>query len=387
MRCTGCSRIVKADSRFCKYCGQKLAPAAYVPPKRKTRSPSGAGSAYKRGNTWTARYRKYTGVVGKNGSLACVERTKGGFRTKAEALAYLPQLALPKKQDRDLTVAFYWNVFEQDDLPRLSHSKQTNYRTAYARMKPYWGMKVADLTVADLKQSVAVCKTFYPAHDMRSLWQRIYKYAAADSPSVRMELPSFISLPPRHETEQEAFTADEIQRVYAAYNAGDTFAGYILLMIYTSMMPGEIRRLEKGMIDLDRHTIVGVGIKTKLRREKPVVFPAWMVPVLQDMIANAPSDLLVAEYSTEWAFRQEFKRTLERIGCRTLTPYACRHTTQTVLGLDPTTSAASRASVMRHSIRMEDRYTHIEEYYAKQAVDQMPRPDEFGHKDILSQSS
>lgn len=68
-------------------------------------------------------------------------------------------------------------------------------------------------------------------------------------------------------------------------------------------------------------------------------------------------------------------QTLSLAGCRRLVPYSCRHTTQTVLALDPTVSQAERAAAMRHSIRMEDRYTHIQTHQAKKAISKMPSPD------------
>ena len=381
MRCANCNRTIQADSLFCKYCGQKQPAISAKQPLRYKRQPNGAGYVYKRGDTWTVRYRKYAGMPPKlNGKPSCAERTKGGFHTKAEALAYLSQLKDVQKRDLALTVAYYWSVIERDSMPLLARSKQVNYMTAYKRLKPIHTRNVVDLTVADLRAVVAPCKTFYPAHDVKTLLQKIFDLAAADNPNINHDLPSFIVLPPKNEKQQEAFTAEEVAKIYTAYQNGDTFAGFILLMIYTSMMPGEFMRLERSMFDLPNHQIVGAGIKTKKRKQSAIVYPEWMAPIVQDLLNQSPPDQPIHNFGYYEKLNKAFKQTLANAGCRILTPYACRHTTQTILALDPSTAPAARAAVMRHSIQEEDRYTHIEQQFARQAVNQMPSPDELLRK-------
>lgn len=378
MRCTSCNRAIQADSLFCKYCGQQQPkqPAAKQPTRYK-RQPNGSGYVYKRGDTWTVRYRKYAGMPAKlNGKPGCAERTKGGFRTKAEAQAFLAQLQDVQKKDIPMTVAYYWSVIERDTLPTLAPSKQINYNTAYKRLKALHTRNVSDLTVADLRAVVAPIKTFYPAHDVKTLLQKIFDLATADNPNINHDLPSFIILPQKQEKEQHAFTTEEVAKIYAAYQNGDNFAGFILLMIYTSMMPGEFLKLERRMFDLPNHQIVGAGIKTKKRKQSAIVYPEWMAPVVQHLLSLNPEDQLIHGFTYYEKLNKAFKQTLANAGCRQLTPYACRHTTQTILALDPTTAPAARAAVMRHSIQEEERYTHIEHQFARQAVNQMPHPDQ-----------
>lgn len=63
-------------------------------------------------------------------------------------------------------------------------------------------------------------------------------------------LPSYIKLPTLEEKEGEAFTEDEIAALWSAYDSGVADCGYILMMIYTGMMPGELCLLKKDSIDL-----------------------------------------------------------------------------------------------------------------------------------------
>ena len=384
-KCISCKKRIQSDSVYCKYCGQKQPdPKPNTKPTKYKRQPNGSGYAYKRGATWTIRYRKYTGMPPTpDGKPGYVERTKGGFPTKAAAQAFVLQLQDVKKQDLHLTVAYYWSVIERDTLPILSHSKAVNYVTAYKRISHLQSRSVEDLTVADLRASVACCPTFYPAHDIKTLLQKIFDLAAADNPAINHDLPKFIILPQKEETEQQAFTTEEVSKIYAAYQNGDTFAGFILLMIYTSMMPGEFLKLDRSMFDLQNHQIVGAGIKTKKRKQSAIVYPEWMAPIVRDLIGTDP-DAPIHGFTYYEKLNKAFKQTLANAGCRQLTPYACRHTTQTILALDPTTAPAARAAVMRHSIQEEERYTHIEHQFARQAVNQMPSPDELIRKSNCS---
>lgn len=378
MRCVQCKKTIQQDSLFCKYCGsQQPVKPSPITEKKFKRSPNGSGYAYKRGNSWYIRYRKYVGVVSSDSQkLQCIQRTKGGFKTKAEALAYLPNLSLTPKSSQELTVAYYWSVYTRDSLPKLSRSKQVNYKTAYERLKPLWPVRVSDLTVAQLRQVAAPYTTFYPVNDIRSVLQRIFDLACADNPSINNALPSFIVLPEKHEKEQTAFTTEEVQAIYQSYQDGNAFAGYILLMVYTSMMPGEFLKLRKQMFDLPNRRIIGAGIKTKQRKKADILIPEFLVPIIQHLMSLSDDPDRFHGYNYYEKFASEFKNTLEICGCRPMTPYACRHTTQTILGLDPSTSAAARAAVMRHSIREEDRYSHTESAFARQASDQMPAPDQ-----------
>lgn len=60
-------------------------------------------------------------------------------------------------------------------------------------------------------------------------------------------------------------------------------------MIYTGMMPGELLKLKKDMIDFEKNEIVRGGIKTKKRKETPMVFPDFVSPVLHELCEESKS--------------------------------------------------------------------------------------------------
>lgn len=385
MKCVACGKTIPNGSGFCNRCGQSQ--SSYIPKieevlkTKNQRRAGGTGSVYKRGDTWTAKVRISSDVPpGENGKVHYISKTKGGFQTRTAALMALPELAtilrqtvkgLPKSQ-QGLTLAYYWNTYESKTLCKLSKAKQVNYRTAYSRLAPLHTRLMETITVADLRKIVAdSCPTYYPAKDMKTLLTKLFNLAAADD-VAKKDLPSFIELPAKEEKPQDAFTAEEASRIYAEWENGNTFAGYILLMITTSMMPGELYGLRKDMIDLDKHTIVGAGIKTKQRKTQSIVFPDMMVPIIRKLMDETPGEMLLTPMS-DFTFRKHFYRVLEKAGCRKLTPYACRHTTGTTLYLDPTLTEAEAARIMRHSARMSERYTHASDDVARHGVEQMAK--------------
>ena len=386
MKCESCGKTIPNGSAFCNRCGTKQ--GEYIPPfeppkqKKRTKRPNGFGSVYLRGDTWTAKARRYV-LEYPAGSDKPVRRlrtkTKGSFKTRVSALEALPALydellketsGIPKSK-QNLTISYYWATYEKDVLPTLSKSKQINYKTAYNRLKPFHDRLVSTLTIADLRSIVSdSCKTYYPANDMKTVLTRIYEMAAVDGIASK-ELPDLIKLPPKEETTQDAFTPEEAQSIWKLWANGNTFAGFLLLMMTTSMMPGELYKLRKEQINLNERRIEGAGIKTKRRKKAYIVFPSFMEPVIRDLMEyNADGETLLPTM-TDTTFRKRYFKILEEAGCRRLTPYACRHTTATELYLDPTLPTASAAKVLRHSARMAEHYTHVRDEAAQEAVEHM----------------
>lgn len=273
-----------------------------------------------------------------------------------------------------MSLSDYWEIFYAEKLPKLSETKQTNYKTAHDRLKPLMMKDITKLTVSDLQGIVSsTTKTFYPARDMKTLLIKLFTMAAADG-LVSKDLPSFIELPPQKETHQDAFTRDEIDRIAAVWeNGGNLTAGCILLMIGTGMMPGELLGLQRRMIDLENMSIVGAGKKTKQRKTQSIVVPPYAIPILEQLLSSTDQEELFPNYYYE-KFSKEYYQVLSEASVRALTPYACRHTTATMLSSDASVAPALVSRVMRHSSRMTERYTHIDDTAAHDAVSKIPAP-------------
>jgi len=373
MICPRCRKDSIPEAVFCPYCGKKLSPEQKK--RRPKRTANGTGSAFKRGSGWTAQavvgYRELPDDLldpANKRQRIPIKKTKGGFATKAEALAYIPTLKA-LKPDAAPTLQYYWNNYEKNEYTALSASKQTAYSIAWNKLDKLHQIPVDQLTVVVLRDTVsAECSTYYTAKDCRTVLTTLFRMAAADG-YANKDLPSFIQLPKLTEQEREPFNDVEQANLWKLYEAGDLRAAVPLLMIYSGLMPGECFDLRVDMIDLGNRQIVGAGKKTDVRKKTPVTIAAVIIPVLEDLIAHArPSGRLFTASEDQW--RKDYYDALKAAKCRKLQPYSCRHTTATALAITEGIAPQTIKKVMRWSTtKMLDRYAHPDASDAQAAVD------------------
>ena len=339
--------------------------------KRRTKSRgNGTGTAFKRGSTWTAQVVVDWKEVAPDKPLLAITRSKGGFRTRDEALRYCPILKAGGLQKPAFAppLSKYWETYKNGAYSALSASKQQAYRTAWKKLSQIHNVPIDQLTVSYLQELVSEkCSTYYTTRDVRALLISLFRIAAAEG-WVRQEIPTFIQLPSLEEAEQIPFSETEQANLWKLYEAGDLRAAIPLLMIYTGMMPGEAMKLKVENIDLQAHRITGIGIKTKVRKKTDIVLAEAIIPLVQDLIDHAqPNGNIWKHVEKDWY--ENYYGALEAAGCRKLTPYSCRHTTATALAITEGVAPQTVKKVMRWSTaKMLDRYAHPDQSAALDAV-------------------
>lgn len=376
MICTKCRAAVPDDAVLCCYCGKR-----FVTERKTKKRGNGQGTAFKRGNTWTAQVtigRRDLPIFDLSNppeeakkSRQTIRRSKGGFATKSEALAYCPTLLAAGGAIRPQIprLEHYWSIYSSGEMEALSGSTKTAYRIAWKKLEPLHYSKVDCIAVSDLRRAVSEkCKTYDTAKDCQSLLSHLFELAAADG-YANKDLPSFIVLPEIKEKEREAFSPEEQEKLWRLYESGNKGAAIPLVLIYTGMMPGEARKLKVENIDMENRIIIGAGMKTKVRKKTPMVLALSILPVLQDLIDNAlPSGNLWTKDKETWY--KHYYAAVEAAGCRRLSPYCCRHTTATALAITEGIAPQTVKKVMRwSSTRMMDRYVHPSQQDALDAVD------------------
>ena len=332
---------------------------------------NGTGSVYydSRSKKWIAQI-----VIGKTFTPDMKLRfayKRKSFAKKTDALKAVSSMTTEDAKP-SFTLSYYYNAFMNGKGNTLSHDKQVAYRIAYNRLKSLHSVQVKDLTIAGLQEVLqGVCGSYYPARDVRAVLNAIFKLAAADDRTINPALPSFLVLPKLQETQVEPFTEEEQLQLWFSYESGKGNAAIPLIMIYTGMMTGEMRKLTKDMIHLEEKEIIGAGLKTKERKKKAVLLPDDIIPVLEDVMLKAETDLLFP-YS-ENVFYNLYYEALKEAGItRHLTPYSCRHTTATVLAVHENVAPQTLQRVMRwKSTRMMDRYVTPSDQDARKAVNKI----------------
>lgn len=374
MQCIKCGVDIPDGAVFCHMCGRKQSPPAPKRQRTKARG-NGTGTAYKRGKTWTARI-VLGYYVGDDGKRHARTANRGGFSTKKEALDYIPKLKAEAESSATLTLSGYWEFYEAKKLPELSRDKQTAYRIAWRRWAALATRKLEDLKIETLQAAMDdASTTYYTARDMKNLMSHFYKHGLANQ-TVSVNLAQYLQLPPANASEQTPFNGEELDKLWQDFAAGNTFTGYILLMIYTGMMPGELLQAKKEHIDWDGKQIRGAGLKTATRKAAPIVLADVILPVLRVLVDTSHGEKLI--HINKDNFYKEYYATLERIGTRRLPPYSCRHTTGTDLA-KAAVPAFTIQKIMRHAkITTTQHYTHMDATDALSGVNALKKPGSRG---------
>lgn len=372
MPCIKCGAQLPEGALYCPMCGKKQ----IVEKRARRQRGNGQGTAYRRGKTWTGQALGYSyQETGPDGKPHLVRRrpTKGGFRTKTEALEWAASHgAAPIK--KSLTLLELWQGWSENDMLKLSKDKITGYKKARERLEPIISKQIDLLSLDDLQTTVnARSNSYYTARDMKTLLSHLYKRAMASGSqnSVTVNIARFIVLPDLEEKEPEPFTEAEVNKLWEAWDNGVFFCGYMLLMIYTSMMPSELRACKAGMVDFGRHEIYGCGRKTKKRKDTPIVFPEFISPILQRLCDQADRKTGLLFPWEETKFYNLYHKTTERVGVRDLPPYSCRHTTATE-AVKKGVELPVVQQIMRHSkLSSTQRYIHVSTEAAHEGVNRL----------------
>jgi integrase len=222
------------------------------------------------------------------------------------------------------------------------------YRTAFnRRINPAFGSLYINVVTLQHLEKAIEGLSYDPAKDVKDLMSRLFQRAMADG-FVQTNPTTLLSLPEKNSKEIPAWNPEEIEKLWTAYGHGNRIAAACLLMIYTGMMPGELLQLKSDMIDFEKKTIVGCGLKTKERKEKPIVLSDIIIPVLHDMASTTRSNKGFVLGMNKDNFYDQFQDMKKEIGIRAeVRPYSSRHSTATeleLLGVSPSVIA----SVLRH---------------------------------------
>lgn len=353
MECRKCKKEIPDESLFCNYCGSKQ---ESQPRSRRIRA-NGEGCAYKRGKTWTARI-----VLGywvdNDGTMHPHLRTKGGFKTKREALDYIPQLKKDSSLNPDLDITFQqlYERFMESHEQKVGESTLTCYRSSFKHYKPIWGMKFRTLGTDDLQDCVDRCERGRRTKElMKVLGNCLFKYAASRK-IVTHNYAQYIYVGKDKKGTYPAFTLQQVEQIHNAIGR-IPYAEYVYCMIYTGFRPNEMLQLKRDAYhkEGDFEYLVG-GFKTEAGTNRKVTISPKIKPYIHQLIMKADPYIFPKPEGgrlTDDAFRDRiFYPLLAALNIQSipdkdhpaeLVPYSCRHTfanlMKNVIGSDTDKSA------------------------------------------------
>ncbi|MEG2857237.1 MAG: tyrosine-type recombinase/integrase [Clostridia bacterium] len=286
-----------------------------------------------------------------------ITKTKSGFKLKRDAVEYLSTLRnTPVAIDMKIQFKDMYDLWSVPHYARLgSKDTENGYKAAYKHCEELYYRTFCELKTKDLQSVIDNCpRERRTKADIKSLLRNMYKYAIENDYCVK-NYADYIKLPPKPKSKKDAFTSSEISTLWADYNCGNDFTGYILIMIYTGMRYGEISTIKKGNVHLEERYMIG-GIKTEAGIDREIPICEKIYPIVEKVYIAGNKKILEMH---EKVFYNSFYVTLERLGIRKLNPHCCRHTFATLMA-----NSGVQPAIITETIGHEDysttmQYTHI----------------------------
>lgn len=338
MTCIKCGIQLPAGAKYCYSCGRKQ-----VAERRPLRRPNGSGSVYKRGKTWSAAVIVgwQNEVQGSTVVRVPIRNVKGGFPTRAAAMAFLPELRLMQKT-KNITFRELYNLW----LPTYRKSKSTLncYKAAFKYFLPVHDLKLKDIDIEDLQDCMDECPHGKRTKEnMKALCGLLYKYGIPrDYIPKDRNLAQFLIIDAEMSKKKSGFSPDQLDLIRRAVDIVP-YADYIYCMCYLGFRPSEFLALRVEDYNSDKKYITG-GAKTEAGKNRYVTISPKIQHIIDRLIGKRTEGPIFpapdGSYFSYGTFRTSyFYPALDAIGIENpvingvhqLSPHCCRHTFATLM--------------------------------------------------------
>lgn len=334
--------------------------------KTKSRG-NGQGTAYRRKNssTWTAE-----AVVGwripqdAEKPPIPIKRTKAGFKTKKEALAYCPMLHVQEEKKARLTLGKVYDEWFDFYEPRIVKSTMGCYKAAFKHFSSLHERFIDSISAGDLQDCMDACTVGKRTHEnMKALAGLLWKYAY-DRDMVAKVVTENLYTGKGETKQREPITEEELEIIRQSIGK-EPFAKYVYAICYLGFRPTEFLELKKQSLRVEKGLLILTeGIKTEAGKNRDVPVPPVLGMIFAERMETPGTDLLFPQYmynkkkefigykqmSHEYFNKHIFKPMMKRLGiAEGKTPYCARHTYSDKLKNVKTSDDKTKASVMGHT--------------------------------------
>lgn len=351
--------------------------------KQKARG-NGQGTAYKRGSTWTACV-----VVGwllpddPSKPKVPVRKTKGGFKTKRDAINYCPHLLLSGNDRKRMTMQEVWNAWSSMYAPRVGKSTMDNYKYAYNHFSALHGTYMDIISSKDLQDCMDACKSGKRTHqNMKCVAGLLWGYAF-DQSVVDKDITKNLFIGDGVSVQRDPVNEHEVTAIKECIGKV-RYAEYVYALCYLGFRPGEMLNLKKDMLHCEYIDKVPVwffvnGSKTPAGKDRIVIVPDNILEIVLSRMFIPGTDYVFPQYyfnrkkepqlvcfkqmHHQYFNKHVFKPLMESLGFSpSLVPYCCRHTYADLLK-NATGSDKDKASLIGHS-----KYLFTQNHYQSSAL-------------------
>ena len=337
MKCRKCKATIPNDSKYCCACGAKQS----VSRNTKNRG-NGTGSVYQLANKRWIAIKTIGYKPGPSGKNVRLTRSKSGFKTKREAIEYLPQLTA-SKTPKSTTFRALFDMWRPTH--RAGKSTMGNYDAAVKYFEPVWYLDLQDITIDDLQDCIGECPKGKRTHEnMKALCGLLYKYAIPRHLSD-INLGQYLVVGGSSSSEKTALPDTAVKAIEANVGRVDG-ADYVMCHCYLGFRPSELLALDVINYNRRERAFVG-GSKTDAGRDRVVTVSPKIQPIVDRLTADKIAGPVFCSKNGSRmpikAYRALFYRVLDECGIanpvivtdgvrrRKYTPHSCRHTFATLM--------------------------------------------------------
>lgn len=337
--CRKCRVPLPEGAKFCPTCGAKQD----ITHKPKARG-NGTGSVYKLPNgTWIA-IKVLGWSVDENLKKHRDTVSKSGFKTKKEALAYLPYLTKEKKQERQKTITFKQLYDKWEPTHKKGKSTMDCYRAAMKHFRPVWNESMRDITVDDLQECMDDVPGKRTQENMKAVCGLLYKYGIPRNLAT-LNMGQYLVVNGEAGIGKEGLPLDALETLKNNIEKVP-YADYIVAQCYLGFRPSEFLDLDASNYDKKKKAFVG-GAKTEAGKDRLVTVSPKIQSIIDQLTENKiGGPVFCAEDGSRMTiklYREKFYEALEAceienpitevngVNRRKYTPHSCRHTFSTLM--------------------------------------------------------
>jgi integrase len=299
-------------------------------------------------------------------------RSKSGFKTKKEALEYLPMLR-DKMPSVDANIKFS-KLYEQwyaAHSPKVEKTTMNCYAAAYKYFQIVHNWEFSLIKSAHLQKCIDECPNGKRTkQNMKALGTLLYKYAIQNDISDK-NYAEFLYVGNDAQQEREPFTANEMQKLFDSVPKNPD-ARYILCLCYLGFRPEEFLKIRQKDFDRENMTLCS-GSKTEAGKNRIVPISPKIAQYVLEL--SEGKDYIFSpsgEKISQKIFREKiFYPALENAKIRRLTPYSCRHTFATLMKNVQAPTTDKQKLIGHANFEMTAHYTHTDIESLRNIIDKL----------------
>lgn len=343
LNCKKCQSPLPEGALFCPWCGTQQIKEQK---KQNTKSRgNGTGTVFRRPNgTWIAMKTLGWEIDGQ-GKKHRTTVSKSGFKTKREAVNYLPMLTEESSRAVKRLTTTFRDVY---DLWEPTHQKTGGtmgcYTAAFKKFSAVWNVPLADITVDDLQDCMDDVEGKRTQQNMKTLCGLLYKYAIPRNLAA-LNMAQYLIVGGVSGIGKAGLPVVYLDTLRK--NVGKVpYCDYVLAQCYLGFRPSELLALDAAHYNRREKAFVG-GAKTDAGKDRTVTISPKIQPIIDRLTAGKIAGPIFCDTDgsrmTIEKYRREFYKVLERCGLEnpiitvkgqelhTYTPHSCRHTFATLM--------------------------------------------------------